>query len=132
MSVWLLGTFSNTSLLAEVTVTDSVAAPTDSGIVKAIGTDVRTFKVCFAAIKPAAVTVREYVFGGTPINLNVPSLSVLTVRLNPVTAFSIVTAAFGTTALLGSVTVPVTVPAVSDWAKAEKLKTKTRVMRAKD
>src|ERR1700694_4397785 len=94
LSGGLLGTFSNTSLLAEVTVTDSVAAPTESEIVKAIGTDVRTFRVCLVAVNPPAFTVTEYVFCGTPINLNEPSLSVLTVRLNPVTAFSIVTVAF--------------------------------------
>jgi hypothetical protein len=59
------------------------------------------------------------VLGGTLLNWNAPSLPVLAVRLYPVTAFSMVTEAFCTTALFGSITTPLTVPAVpSDWAAA--------------
>jgi hypothetical protein len=43
-----------------------------------------------------------------------------------------VTVAFGTTALFGSVTVPLIVPAVRDWAKAEQLRTNEMAIRKKN
>jgi len=44
--------------------------------------------------------------------VNLPEVSVVAVRVNLLTGFSMVTMAFGTTAFEGSVTVPLILPAL--------------------
>src|SRR5581483_5797527 len=68
---------------------------------------------CSNLRKPAASAVTAYVPGFRCVTSYWPRTSVATVRARPVSCFRTVTLAFGTAALLGSITVPVIVPKVA-------------------
>ena len=99
----------------ETTVTDSDAAPNWSAIrpSDSRSEEVR-FVFCLAnALKPWAVMERVYRPAGTLRKANEPSESVVKLNVAPVESWVSLTVAPGTTASVGSVTVPLMMPEIS-------------------
>ena len=91
-----------------------------------------TIPLRVSPLNPDVVTFRSYVPKGSTVKRKNPLLSVFSSRLNPVFTFSIRTVAPGTTAPVGSVTVPSICPLIADACPKQAGMAKTSTTAAKN
>ena len=107
-----------TSGVSAMTETSSVTCPTSSGMSSRVAWAIwSTMPLCTNRLKPVCSTASAYSPGVSAVKVYWPSLFVLAVVEMFVATFVTVTATPGTTALFGSVTVPVSVERMV-WAAA--------------